>query len=361
MKVLIASSSRSPWFESQDPAEHMKFAPYSVDAIGANMLKLGHQANWAGWPTTHNPFRLARRIDELKPDIVYTYGATTSLNPIFCRKFLCKHKNFKIIHGWDDEYGVVWDSIIGWPGRVFFSWMEKAIVTKSDNVVTLSRYLQQKGRKWGVECHFIPNGADPIDPERIKGEIKLTGRFNIVYTGDKAKWKRTDDVCRAMKKLPIEIKLYLTGRDEDYLKPYASENCIFLGYLSKEEQFNVMSQADAFVVTADQDCNAKLQEYLRWKKPILAYDGRPNLFFTNGHNALLAKDGDYAPLIERLSNDHALCHELANNAATDIPIYNWLEIAQQFIDYFASLTTPTASATNIAAPLTAASKPHASV
>ena len=332
MKVLIASSSRSPWFESQDPAEHMKFAPYSVDAIGANLLKLGHVANWTGWPTTHNPFRLARRIDELKPDVIYTYGAMTSLNPIFCRKFLCRHKAFKIIHGWDDEYGVVWDTIIGCPGRVFFNWMEKKIVTKSDNVVTL-------GRKWGVECHFIPNGADPIDPARIKGDIKLSGRFNIVYTGDKAKWKRTEDICRSMKKLPSDVKLYLTGHDYDYLKPYASVNCIFLGYLSKEEQYNVMSQADAFVVTADQDCNAKLQEYLRWRKPILAYDGRPNLFFKNGRNALLAPGGDYAPLIERLAGDPALCKELAANAAADIPVYSWLEIAQQFADYFKSLNS----------------------
>ena len=334
MRVFIVSSSRSPWFESQDPAEHMKFAPYSVDAIGANILKLGHVANWAGWPTSRNPFRLARRIDELKPDIVYTYGALTSLNPIFCRRFLCKHKSFKIIHGWDDEYGTIWDCIIGWPGKIFFNWMEKTIVTKSDHVVTLSRYLQQKGRKWGVECHFIPNGADPIDPARIKGKIKLTGRFNIVYTGDKSKWKRTDEVCRSMKKLPSDIKLYLTGHDADYLKPYASENCIFLGYLSKEEQFNVMNQANAFVVTADQDCNAKLQEYLRWKKPILAYDGRPNLFFSNGRNALLAKDGDYAPAIKRLASDPSLCKTIADNAAKDIPVYSWLEIAQQFIDYF---------------------------
>lgn len=338
MRILIASSSRSPWFESQDPDEHMKFAPYSVDAIGANILKLGHAANWVGWPTTHNPFRLARRIDELKPDIVYTYGAITSLNPILCRKLLCKHKAFKIIHGWDDEYGVVWNTIIGWPGRVFFNWMERAIVTKSDQVITLSRFLQHKGRKWGVECHFIPNGADTIDLTRAKGAIKLTGRFNIVYTGDKAKWKRTDDVCRSMQKLPKDIKLYLTGHDYDYLKPYASENCVFLGYLSKEEQFNVMSQADAFVVTADQDCNAKLQEYLRWHKPILAFDGRPNLFFKNGRNALLAKDGDYVPLIERLANDPVLCKKLADNAANDIPVYSWLEIAKQFIEYFSSLT-----------------------
>ena len=51
----------------------------------------------------------------------------------------------------------------------------------------------------------------------------------MVYTGDKARWKRTEDVCRAMRKLPKNVKLYLTGREEDYLKPYQSDNCIFRG------------------------------------------------------------------------------------------------------------------------------------
>jgi hypothetical protein len=90
-------------------------------------------------------------------------------------------------------YCEIWNALIGWPGKMFFSWLEKAIVKKSDHVVTLSRYLQQKGRAWGVECHYIPNGADIIPVEQAKGEIKLQGQFNIVYTGDKSKWKRKED------------------------------------------------------------------------------------------------------------------------------------------------------------------------
>jgi glycosyltransferase involved in cell wall biosynthesis len=214
------------------------------------------------------------------------------------------------------------------------NWMEKRIVKNSDAVVTLSYELQKIGRKWGVECKYIPNGADPVEELPSSGDIKLEGRFNIVYTGDKAKWKRTSDICKAMAKLPKDIKLYLTGRNEDYLSQYASDNCIFLGWVSKEEQFNVMSQADAFVCTSDQDCNAKLQEYLRWKKPILAYDGEANNFFKNGETALLAKNGDYAPLIEKLVADPELCKRIADNAARGIPVYSWAEIALQFEKFF---------------------------
>ncbi|MBR2921253.1 MAG: glycosyltransferase family 4 protein [Kiritimatiellae bacterium] len=336
-RILYVSSTRRPWFESQSSAEHFRNAPYSIDAIGYNLEKLGWAVGWCGWKTSKSPRALAKKIDEFKPDVIYTYGSTVALHPLICRRFLCKHKTFKVVHGWDDHYGRIWGDLFGWPGKILMNWMEKRIVKNSDAVVTLSYELQKIGRKWGVECKYIPNGADPIEKLIVKGDIKLEGRFNIVYTGDKAKWKRTADICAAMTKLPKDIKLYLTGQNEAYLSKYESDNCIFLGWLSKEEQFNVMSQADAFVCTSDQDCNAKLQEYLRWKKPILGFDGEANNFFKNGENALLAKNGDYAPLIEKLASNPALCQRLSENAARDIPVYSWSEIAQQFDEYFVGL------------------------
>ncbi len=333
-RILYVSSTRRPWFEDQSAAVHFANAPYSIDAIGYNLEKLGWEVGWCGWRSSRSPFALARRIDEFKPSIVYTYGSTVALHPLFCRRFLCRHRAFRVVHGWDDHYGRIWGNMFGWPGKVLMDWMEKRIVKNSDAVVTLSYELQKIGRKWGVECKYIPNGADPVENLPRSEKIKLEGRFKVVYTGDKAKWKHTEDVCRAMKGLPEDVKLYLTGKDEDYLMRYASNNCVFLGWLSKEEQYGVMAQADAFVCTSDQDCNAKLQEYLRWKKPILAYDGEPNNFFRNGETALLAKDGDYAPLVMRLAGDPALCRQIAENAARKIPVYSWSEIASQFDEFF---------------------------
>jgi glycosyltransferase involved in cell wall biosynthesis len=206
------------------------------------------------------------------------------------------------------------------------------IIKNSDAVITLSYHHQACALKWGVKCHYIPNGADipVIDPTQKK--IILEGAFNLVYTGDMAKWKRTWEICEAMRHVPKDIKLYLTGGHYPYLEEYFSDNCIYLGFLPKQVQLNVMAQADAFVVTADQDCNAKLQEYLRFKKPILGYDGRLNLFFKNGRNALLSKD--YPSAIQRLASDSQFCKMLAENAEKDIPVYSWAEIAQQFDAFF---------------------------
>lgn len=334
-RILYVSSRRSPWFESQDAEEHFRQAPYSIDAIAYNLKKRGWAVAWAGWKTAKSWRRLAARIDEFKPDIVYTYGSTVALNPLFCRRWLCRHKAFKVVHGWDDAYGDIYRDVYGWlPGKVM-DWMEKLIVRNSDAVVTLSYFLRNRGRHWGVDCKYIPNGADPVDRLGLSGQTKLTGRFNLVYTGDKAKWKRTHEICAAMRQLPPDVKLYLTGQIYPHLKEFASENCVFLGWLPKPEQFYVMSQADAFVCTSDQDCNAKLQEYLRWQKPILGYDGRANLFFRNGHNAILTRD--YVGAVRRLVEDPAYGREIAENAAKEIPVYSWAEIAEQFERYFLSL------------------------
>ena len=55
---------------------------------------------------------------------------------------------------------------------------------------------------------------------------------------------------------------------------------------------------------------------------------KPDIIYTFGSMVALH------PLIERLAADPALCKTLADNAAHDIPVYTWAEIAQQFEDYF---------------------------
>jgi hypothetical protein len=338
-RIIFYTSDRSGKVKETDSAEtHYTIWPFSLGAIRYNLEKLGWTTHYVTLTTARSLIRTARLIETFKPDIIYTYGSTVALNPLICRPF-CHHKTFKVIHGWDDVYGEVAADAFGKLPGLFMDWMEKRIIKNSDGVVTLSYYNLERGRSWGVESHYIPNGADRPTIDRSQRSITLSGRFNLVYTGSTARWKRTDEICEAMRHVPKDIKLYITGDYHPYLEPYLSENCIYLGYVPKQVQLNVMAQADVLVVTADQDCNAKLQEYLRFKKPILGYDGRLNLFFANGRNALLTKD--YPSAIQQLASDPQLCKTLAANAEKEVLVYTWLEIAQQFDDYFISIKNST--------------------
>ena len=334
-RLLLASSTPQPEFAALSTGDLYRRWPYSVGAILFYLEQRGWETRRLGRAGTKNPLQLARAIDDFLPDIVYTYGSFTALNPLIARRLFCRHRVFRVVHGWDDAYGDIWRGVYGWvPGR-FMDAMERQIVTRSDAVVTLSRFLQQRGRGWGIECHYIPNGADVPQFDPAACAIRLEGRLKLVYTGDAARWKRTWEICEAMRHVPRDIRLYLTGEHYPHLDPYASDNCIFLGYLSKNDQLAVMAQADVLVVTSDQDCNAKLQEYLRFGKPILGYDGRANQFFTNGRNALLTRD--YPSAIRRLADDPDFRHQLADNARRELPVHSWAEIAARFDSFFREL------------------------
>ena len=63
-RLLYVTSKRKSWADSQDNEVHFKNAPYSIDAIGYNLTKLGWVVGWAGWTTSRNPFALARKMAE---------------------------------------------------------------------------------------------------------------------------------------------------------------------------------------------------------------------------------------------------------------------------------------------------------
>ena len=334
MRLLLVSTHRKDEFETLSAADYFARYPYSVGAILFNLERRGWETRRLGIRSTVHPGRLIRAIDAFRPDIIYTYGSLSALNPVWLRR-LCRHRAYRVVHGWDDVYGEIWHDVYGRLPGWLMGIMERAIIRQSDGVVTLSRYNQERGRRWGVESVYIPNGADVPSYDTAQCPIRLEGRLKLVYTGDQARWKRTWEICEAMADLPKDIKLYLTGGHYPYLDPYASENCIFLGYLPKNDQLAVMAQADVLVITANQDCNAKIQGYLRFGKPILGYDGRPNLFFTNGRNALLTRD--YRAAIRQLADDPALRARLAAHARAELSVMTWAEIAAQFDAYFRSL------------------------
>ena len=97
-RILYITSKIWDWCESQSCAEHFAHAPYSIDAIGYNLEKRGWTVGWMGRKSSKSILSVARRIDEFKPDIIYTYGSLVALHPLIARKLLCKHKAFKVVH-----------------------------------------------------------------------------------------------------------------------------------------------------------------------------------------------------------------------------------------------------------------------
>jgi glycosyltransferase involved in cell wall biosynthesis len=276
---------------------------------------------------------VARRMRDFDPSLVLTNSAI-GLHPVIARRFFCKWKG-PIVATWDDFYEVIWRLNYGRLAGLFMKWFERQIIVHSDYIITISRYNQKRAEGWGKKTWYIPNGCDVPEYDVSACRTRLAGAMKLVYVGDQGRYKRTEDIVRAMKHVPPDIKLYLVGNPNPTLIPYASENVIFLGRLTENDKWSVMSQADVLVCTADTDCNAKFHEYLRMGKPILGYDGIPNHLFTNRRNAILTRD--YPAAIMELFKSPDLRRLLADNAARDIPVYTWKEIAQRYDHAFAEL------------------------
>jgi hypothetical protein len=325
-ELLYVTSSRDGWLRDGSVDRYYAESPFGHAAALFSLRRLGWSVRCVGFWGSLNPLGLRRRVRGCKPQVVLTNGVT-SLSPIMLRGVSTRMR-CPIVFAWDDYYSEIWRANFGRFAGLFMTMYERQIVRRSDHILTISHYNQQRAQGWGKRTWFVPNGCDVPEFDVDKCPIRLDGAMNLVYSGDQARYKRTYEVVQAMAKLPKNIKLYLTGHPYEYLKPCASENVVFLGYLSKNDMWSVIDQADVCVCTADQDCNAKFHEYLRMKKPILGYDGKPNWLFKNRHNALLTKD--YVSAIMELSARPDWRRELAENAAREIPVYTWREIAQQW-------------------------------
>ena len=313
--------------------EYRARVPYGHGQVLLHLEQLGWSIRrlsfWESW----NPQTTARHLEAYQPDIVFTNG-TTGLSPVWARKRHCKWHG-PVVLGWDDFYEDIWRTNFGWLAGRFMRWFEPRIVRGSDFVITISRYQQERAETLGKKTWYIPNGCIVPRFDVDACAIHLDGSLNLVYCGDQGRYKRTHEIVQAMSKVPKDIKLYMVGTPYEYLKPYASDNVIFLGRLPENDKWSVMSQADVLVCTADTDCNAKFHEYLRMGKPILGYDGIANHLFTNRRNALLTRD--YPAAIMELYESPELRADIAANAARDIPVYTWREIAEQYDRAFAEI------------------------
>lgn len=307
--------------------------PYGHAQVLYHLVNLGWTIRRLSFHDTKSLTGLARFLADYQATIVFTNGST-ALAPVWARKLTRKWSG-PVVCGWDDFYEDMWRTAFGRLPGIFMHWFEKRIVVGSDYIITISRYNQKRAESWGKKTWYIPNGCDIPQYDASACPIRLEGAMKMVYCGDQAAYKRTEDIVRAMSHVPSDIKLYLIGTPNPALTPFASPNVIFLGRLPENDKWSVMNQADVLVCTADTDCNAKFHEYLRMKKPILGYDGIPNYLFTNRRNALLTRD--YPSAIMALFQSPALRISLTDNASQDIPVYTWREIAGQYHQAFSEI------------------------
>jgi len=115
-----------------------------------------------------------------------------------------------------------------------------------------------------------------INPPVETPNFKLGNKIENYYlTGGRLeKAKNFDLIIKACNQLKVPLKIYGTGVQEGNLRQIAGETIKFLGSITNEQKFEMMSRCKAFIVAAaDEDFGITPVEAMASGRPVLAYRG----------------------------------------------------------------------------------------
>ncbi|MBI4177318.1 MAG: glycosyltransferase family 4 protein [Candidatus Aenigmarchaeota archaeon] len=297
--------------------KYSEYSPYRWDRMPILLGKNGHVVDHVLKKDWRNFYP---RYMGFKPDIVISAGVIGFL-PAFLKKIgLIK---VPVIHDWVDDYADIMPKKYS---RALIAFLEKFTVMNSDIVTTQSMYRVARGRSWGKDVKFFPQGVNTGFGK--KKVIKLKGKFKLLYSGTISHNKRVDRLIEAVEGLGCE--LYLIGeRDKDFAAK-AGPNVHFIGKVKNENLPAYLKSADVLVLTMDADSTLKMYEYLKAGKPILGIRGKLNYILKHKENAYLTED--LREGAETLMKDKRIAGKISKGARK-FKVFTWEQVGKMYSDY----------------------------
>lgn len=193
------------------------------------------------------------------------------------------------------------------------------VITDDDRTVAdLERFLGVPRARVSV----IPLGADdrylePIAPHRAQ-------RAYVIYAGNHRKHKDLTTLFAAMRELPIDLDLYLTGHD-DLDEPYPRERVRFTGDLSPGELASYYAGALALVHPAlCEGFGLPMLEAMAARCPVVACEDAIPGVLRDAALLFPARDaGSLRQAIERIARDEGLRNELVKQGRSKAEVLTW--------------------------------------
>ncbi len=267
----------------------LKQLPKDIEVIDLNVT----QARYA-------IFKIAKKIKELKPDIVFsTLGHLNLLmamiRPFYSKKikFISRESNTVSLENQNEKYPRI------------FNFLYKNVYNNFDLIITQSKYMKlDLVEKFGIKEDKIVTIYNPVDIENIleKREKPLVKPFkkdkiNLIAIGRLAHQKGFDVLIDTMANLDDRFHLYILGEgdDEKELKNRIktldlSEKVTMLGFC--ENPYAFINESDFFILSSRYEGlpNVVL-EANACKKPCVAFDmpGGTAEIIVDGKSGILVK------------------------------------------------------------------------
>lgn len=235
----------------------------------------------------------------------------------------------------------------------FLHHLEKRQFKKIKNIIAVSNSSKNEIIKnLGIEEKYIeviPNGVDmkKFSPSKMSREIRERyGNKILLYSGQMVYRKRVPVLLKAMsyviKEIP-EIHLILIGNGPklEYCKKLSKslgiqKNVSFLGFVKEEVLMKYYASSDIFVFPSElEGFGQVITEAMASGTPVICANKAPmSEIIENGGKTFKLNDSkDLSKKIIELLSDQEELIKLRGNALKVAKKYDWLHVAETYIDY----------------------------
>lgn len=262
--------------------------------------------------------RLAREIQEFKPDLIYERYALFN----FAGVRLARQLGLPLILEVNTLYAQAWAKYYGLYLKRLARWLERRIMLGAAHVITVTEVQRQMIVREGVPeqhvsvCH---NAIDPdwFDPER-HADPDLRGRLGLASTvvgfvGTMNRWQGITDFPRVLTKVleqRTQVSFLFVGDGEfrpaleDFCRAHGyTDRVVFAGRKAHAEIPGLISVMDIAILLNSNAYGSpmKIFEYLGMQKAVIAPSVGPVLeILRDGETGLLIEPGNADQMAEQI-------------------------------------------------------------
>jgi glycosyltransferase involved in cell wall biosynthesis len=312
----------------------------------------------------------AEAVEKARPSLVISSNSPLEVQ----RKLLdtCRAAGAGFVFWMQDIHSEAIERILGrrnaaagWLAGRYYERMEKALLARSDAVVTIAdEFVDLIGPQgWGLDASrisVIENWAPledlPLHPRENAWSRRhfRPGRLRIVYSGTLARKHDPEILVRLAQELDVDVHLFSQGSGAEHVdrrrKELKLDNLFVRPWVTVDELPMMLAGADVLCAFIEKDAGAfsvpsKVLSYLSAGRPILASIPAANLAtrtIRSANAGLVSDPGDHETMLENarlLIESSDLCARLGHNGrAYAERVFDIERIAGRFEEVFDAIT-----------------------
>lgn len=186
---------------------------------------------------------------------------------------------------------------------------DKAASSRADFYIANSQNVAAKVKKYYNRQSQVVYPFADIDFFALAkiSNWKLKSQKYFLVVSRLVKWKKIEIAIQACQSLGVNLKIVGTGPDGKRLKKMAGETVEFVGKVTKEQLRDFYQNAQALIVTQQEDFGIAAVESQACGTPVVAYDaGGQQEIVVNGKTGLLYKNQTKESLKDAIGAFHAV-------------------------------------------------------